>query len=163
MFHVEHYRPKSRFAELANEYRNLFYACPICNCFKGDDWPCEPVGDHSLAAYPDPGGVDYNCLFCVDEVTGRVEGVNVAGRYLAEKLYLNRPQLVVERRLAQIRSRLADVAASLDSVSRSLQSLDSNEARRLLAMLVPALIEIMKMQNGVFGLRPYGPCDTSRH
>ena len=55
-FHVEHYRPKSRaeFASLENVITNLYYACAICNGFKGADWPATPKSDHSVPAYPDP-------------------------------------------------------------------------------------------------------------
>jgi uncharacterized protein (TIGR02646 family) len=100
-FHVEHYRPKSKpeFSHLINDYCNLFYACPICNTFKSNDWPNDPVNDHSKPSYPDPSNVDYNILFDVDIKQGLVNGNKVASAYMQEKLYLNRPQLVIERRL----------------------------------------------------------------
>jgi 5-methylcytosine-specific restriction endonuclease McrA len=53
-FHVEHYRPKSKFEKLENDIKNLFYACAICNTFKGDDWPGEPEKDFFAPCYPDP-------------------------------------------------------------------------------------------------------------
>ena len=37
-FHVDHYRPKSLFANLTNEYLNLFYSCAACNRFKSTYW-----------------------------------------------------------------------------------------------------------------------------
>ena len=40
-FHVDHFRPKSKagFRGLENEWSNLYYCCPDCNCMKGAFWP----------------------------------------------------------------------------------------------------------------------------
>ena len=37
-FHVDHFAPKSRFKELENNYQNLVYSCPYCNCSKSNKW-----------------------------------------------------------------------------------------------------------------------------
>ncbi len=59
-FHVEHYRPKSlkRFQKLTNDIRNLYFACAICNTFKGDDWPAEPDAQFHSHCFPDPSKTD---------------------------------------------------------------------------------------------------------
>lgn len=100
-FHVEHYKPKSnrRFRHLENDIKNLFYACPVCNVFKSDSWPCAPKKDHSKEAFPDPSKCDYCDLFEVNESTGEVKGKFVASKFLVIKLHLNRPQLITERRI----------------------------------------------------------------
>ncbi|GAB1471744.1 hypothetical protein MASR2M66_26220 [Chloroflexota bacterium] len=98
-FHVEHYRPKSKFADKENDYCNLFYSCPICNTFKSNDWPNEPIADNSIASYPNPSDVDYNTLFDIDIDKGLIEGKNVAAKYIQQKIFLNRPQLITERRV----------------------------------------------------------------
>ncbi len=38
-FHIDHYRPKTKFSELEKEYSNLIYACGPCNRYKSDYWP----------------------------------------------------------------------------------------------------------------------------
>lgn len=38
-FHVDHYRPKSKFPHLVCNYNNLIYSCRYCNRNKGDYWP----------------------------------------------------------------------------------------------------------------------------
>lgn len=38
-FHVDHYRPKSKFPHLICNYSNLIYSCRYCNRNKGDYWP----------------------------------------------------------------------------------------------------------------------------
>ncbi len=97
-FHVEHYRPRARFLDLENTIGNLFYSCAICNTFKGDDWPNEPMLTHRIASYPDASRHDYNNLFNIDIGSGMIIGRYTASRYMVEKLYLNRPQLILERR-----------------------------------------------------------------
>jgi len=95
-FTVEHYRPKSRFPALRNEYANLLYACSVCNSYKGNDWPA----DDPLAAgkgYIDP------CAHDLDEHIGpapddRVAGLTPVGRYMVARLALNREQLRTIRR-----------------------------------------------------------------
>lgn len=131
-FHVEHYRPKSikRFEPRKNDILNLYYACPICNTFKSDDWPNDPTEDLSEECYAEPSAVNYAHLFLLT-TTSEITGKNVAARYMVEKLYLNRPQLVMERREEQVRSRLQamnqrmkeDIETLLDqtdAVSRAL-------------------------------------------
>lgn len=95
-FHVEHFRPKSLFKSLENKIINLFYACPVCNRFKGDDWQSEP--DLHQISYIDPSLVDYTTIFELDQVSNKLIGLYVASRYMIERLYLNRPQLIHERR-----------------------------------------------------------------
>jgi hypothetical protein len=115
-FHVEHYRPKSRFPALENALANLFYSCPICNRFKSNDWPAEPHAPFHNCCYPDPSAVDYTILFDVNQKTGLVAGRRVASKYMLERLYLNRPHLILERRqyfLDQELSKLSDDCASL--------------------------------------------------
>lgn len=97
-FHVEHYRPKSKFSFLANKYSNLFYACSICNCFKGNDWPNEPNDEFNKSFYPDPSLLDYSKIINIDFNSGILSGENKTSNYLIHKLFLNRPQLLLERR-----------------------------------------------------------------
>lgn len=105
-FHVEHYRPKSQFQALIHSLPNLYYACAICNVFKGDDWPNEPLVDLSIHCYPEPSTIDYSTLFKLREDSGVLEGLTPASRYVVERIYLNRPQLVMERRGAILRDRV---------------------------------------------------------
>ena len=38
---MDHYRPQSKFPELAATYTNLFYVCNCCNRRKGNFWPTQ--------------------------------------------------------------------------------------------------------------------------
>lgn len=133
-YHVEHYKPKgdSRFKHLINEYRNLFYSCPICNRFKGNDWPANPVKNHSKPAYPNPSVVDYNDIFDVDIETGEIKGNYSASKYMEERLYLNRPHLLLERKRAFLNKICKDLVSNFDKLSNELATIKNQEAVKLL-------------------------------
>lgn len=96
-FHVEHYRPKSKNPELVDDYANLFFACSICNGFKSDDWKNEPSSTFNNSSYPDPSKVDYSSILTLN-LEQIVESEYLTGKYIIHKLFLNRPQLILERK-----------------------------------------------------------------
>lgn len=152
-FHIEHFRPKVRFPKFENNIKNLYLACAICNVLKSDDWPAEPVADHSLASYPDPFLTDYNTLFVISETTHKVGSPTVAGKYLVERVLLNRAQLIVERRLAAILKSMAEFDAW---VSGSIASMTREEMKTTVSIL----LEISRVQTRTLEARPYRDLDT---
>jgi hypothetical protein len=96
-YHIDHFRPQSKFEDLVNEITNLYHCCPICNKFKSNDWKNEP-NDLNTICYPDPSDYNYTELFYLDTNKFTLEGKYLASSYLINRLYLNRPQLVYERR-----------------------------------------------------------------
>ena len=154
-FHIEHFRPKAKFRSLENEIGNLYLSCSICNVLKCDDWPAEPAADHSRAAYPDPSCTDFNTLLVVSVLTREVDSQTVAGKYLIEKVLLNRAQLILERRLqAALRSfkefrEWADLAAP-------------KMTREELLEVVRFLCAVDKTQTDALGRAPYRDGDTKR-
>jgi hypothetical protein len=157
-FHVEHFRPKSIFPLLENSYGNLFYACGICNSFKGNDWPNEPVAnDFSKIAYPDPSTVCYGELFEIKKDTGIVYSKFLAGNYIVERLYLNRPQMITLRRLTHY-------IEELTIAKKSLQTL--YEAGNIPADKVPAvmsfLFKLTKLHETKSEARPYEDSQVKR-
>lgn len=98
-FHIEHYRPASRFKKFRKDICNLFLACPICNRFKSNDWPAEPDSLDTIS-YPNPSVVDYSTILNIDPITYRLESKYKAAEYIIHRLFLNRPQLILERREA---------------------------------------------------------------
>jgi len=121
-FHVEHYKPKSiyRFKHLEHIFSNLFYACPVCNIFKGDSWPRAPRKDHSIEAYPNPSKCDYSELFEDPRGSGQIRGRYVASRFHVARLHLNREQLVIERRIFYNRERMKSLDAFFESIKDQL-------------------------------------------
>lgn len=154
-FHVEHYRPKSKFANLINDIFNLFYACAICNIFKGDDWPDEPHTDHLLICYPNPSEVDYETLFNVDVLTGLVSGKFTASRYLVEQLHLNRHQLVLERRTFFIYEQIAQTIETLVGLAEELNQIRGEKPKQYLFSVVRLLGDINRLKDAMRSIGPY--------
>jgi HNH endonuclease. len=163
-FHVEHYRPKSleQFAHLVNTITNLFLACAICNRFKGNDWPADPVADHSISAYPDPSASDYNSLFTWTS-NFQLKGLYPSAKYILERLYLNRPQLMLERRTFAATSRLADFERFAAQATGQLEERGEDQAAiKLLGELMRALISLSQLFRQANSVRPYKLADVRR-
>lgn len=152
-FHVEHYRPKSIFPELTNVYGNLFYACGVCNVFKSDDWPSDPEnGKYDVAYYPDPSIVDYCNFLEIDEFSGLVMSKTLTGKYLIERLHLNRPQMIGLRAVAALFSR---IDAATNEIQELLQAGAIPESDK--DEVVGLLICLYNMARKYSEARPYGP------
>ena len=89
-FHIDHFAPKSRFAELETAYQNLVYACRFCNMRKSNHWvgtdPATP--NDGERGFIDPCGQDYD-----DHLERSPEGAIVSktplGRYISRRLSLH--------------------------------------------------------------------------
>lgn|SRR5574343_21001 len=163
-FHVEHFRPKSlsQFNHLLNDFENLFYACAICNRFKSNDWPNDPVLDHSIISYPDPKDVDYNTLFFCQE-NGILGGNFVASKYMVEKLNLNRPQLINERREKLMRDKIAILISSIQKMKLVIQDLEfSPEIAKITSILFDKILEITSLLNEEKEIARYEPSEIRR-
>jgi hypothetical protein len=125
-YHIDHYRPKSRkeFEALRNDILNLFYACPICNRFKREDWPGEPT-DLNNICYPDPSATDYSTLFELNNSLYVITGRYRASTYVIERLYLNRPQLIYERRESTLKDKEARLTAEITDLSEGIDDADT--------------------------------------
>jgi hypothetical protein len=134
-YHVEHYRPVKHFSHLEHDYQNLFYSCPICNRFKGPDWPAEPDSSHSIPSYPNPSEVDYNDLFNIDIEAGLIEGIYVASKYVEKRLYLNRPHLLLERRRSHLNKISHKLNINTTSLVKQLKSINTQKSMEYLAGL----------------------------
>ena len=144
-FHVEHYRPRKWFKAQENDYLNLYYACPICNTFKGSDWPNEPQNDHSIAAYPNPSEVDYNVLFKPGAIEGYIEGINIAATYIQEKLYLNRPQLVIQRRIDFILNKVREETQTISGLLNDTPT--DSEKVKYYQIFTKLIMEVSELQS----------------
>jgi hypothetical protein len=156
-FHVEHYRPKNRFAALLNNIENLFYCCAVCNSFKREDWPSEPTDALDEPCYPLPSAVDYNDIFSVSP-KGELAGENAAARYVAERLYLNRPHLLLERREAMLESRFVATVARLNALTDEL----IKEGKLVPPVVLSALYRSIQLLVQRRQVRPYTPEQLKR-
>lgn len=163
-FHVEHFRPKSltQFIHLLTEFENLFYSCAICNRFKSNDWPNDPVADHSIISYPDPKDVDYNSLFNCEE-NGTLKGKYTASKYLVEKLNLNRPQLINERREKLMRDKIDHLIKNIINMKKIALEIEySVELGQIMSALFDRILEITLLLNEEIEIARYEPSDIRR-
>lgn len=145
-YHIDHFRPKSieEFKHLENSIINLFYACPICNRFKSNDWPGEPNLD--AATYPDPSKTDYAELFELQNF--ELSGKNAASKYVIERLFLNRAQLIMERRETVSRAKANDLIAAVSKLMAEIGDQD-------LSYAFDVMKEIDSVKNNLLGLEEY--------
>lgn len=153
-YHIDHFRPKSIFAELENDICNLFYSCPICNRFKSDDWPAEP--DLKVASYPDPSKLNYSELFDTTQ-SFEIQGKYIASQYLVIRLFLNRSQLIMERReerrVEEVSVLMKEISVLLDRfVSEKKDYKGACEALRVLDEIKNNIYTLMEKRRKI---RPY--------
>jgi len=97
-YHVDHFQPKRRFPQLTLTYTNLYYACGLCNTFKGDYWPSSKQLKSGLR-FVDPCQEDpYGTHFDVVEQDGSLQILTDVGRYTVVHVRLDRNQLRKHRR-----------------------------------------------------------------
>jgi hypothetical protein len=161
-FHIDHLKPRSLFEALEQIITNLFLACAICNRFKSNDWPADYLDDHSQPSYPDPATYDYNELFQIDLDTYIVIGLYPATAYVTEKLYLNRPQLLIERRTSFLNERIAALEEKVRSVVETIRKVEIPETNELLLRLLTAMMDLSKLKREADMARPYELEDVRR-
>jgi hypothetical protein len=129
-YHIDHFRPQSKFPHLKHIITNLYHSCPVCNRFKSDDWPSEP-DDLEKPCYPDPSVHNYCDLFHLNTENYNLSGLYVSTKYVVNRLFLNRPQLVYERRESLLKLKaealISDVLQTIsltDDVSLIKQAFD---------------------------------------
>ncbi|MDB4906285.1 MAG: endonuclease family protein [Gemmatimonadetes bacterium] len=157
VFHVEHFVPKSRDSNLTNEWGNLFYSCPICNVFKGADWP-EPG---SPISYVDPSKVDYSTILLVQQ-DASVIGLTTNARYMIERLNLNRAQLRLERRDAFLWIRYHEAARAIDAMRPKLRLLPAQDRSNIVDRVLEISGRVREASERVRTSSLYGPGDTRR-
>lgn len=138
-FHIEHYRPKSKFPDLINDIKNLYYACPICNTFKSNDWPSDTTEDFSRHCYSDPSLVDYSDIFDTDRTSGMISGRHPASKYMVERVYLNRPQLIMERRVSYLLKQGHVIRVAIQKLLEQLEDIADTDT---ISMLRKRVMEI---------------------
>ncbi len=103
-FELDHFRPKSLFPSLAEDYFNLYYSCHVCNQYKGASWPSAELSRMGF------GFLDFCQESFSEHFRERADGVweplTPNAEYTEARLRLNRPHLVDIRRLLRRVARL---------------------------------------------------------
>ena len=86
-FHIDHFKPKSKFPELETSYSNLVYCCSYVNVLKSDD----------ENEYLDPCNVNYNEHFERDNdgnIFAKKESATAVYMHKTLKMFLKRYQII---------------------------------------------------------------------
>lgn len=157
-FGADHYRPKSRFPHLANEYRNLFYACNRCNSYKGNYWPSP--GEKKRGAFV-PNPCDDILSDHLRYTSGRVVAKSVTGRWVIEHLDLNDTEAVlfrtgfiasIQRLDAAIQSSKKSVSALEKELKKATKQDDKDEVDAYLKRASRLYDSLMEERSGLLGL-----------
>jgi hypothetical protein len=144
-YHIDHFRPQFSHGHLTHVIHNLYHCCPVCNKFKSKDWPNEPDNLDKIC-YPDPGDHNYSDLFVISPKNYTLSGKNTAASYVINRLYLNRPQLIYERREHFLQIKAKELIAE----TKILMELSEDLAHVKKAALLIANITIhLQLRNNV--------------
>lgn len=139
-FHIDHFAPKSKFPHLKDEYSNLIYSCPVCNCAKSNDWCGDdehsPIKDNS--GYVDPCDPGYDELFYRNEL-GKIcaaEGSCVA-EYMHKKLKFSLRRHSVYWMVDKLKAHIIELTEILVSINHE-HPLDE-DIRHILKKLLEAV------------------------
>lgn len=99
-FTIDHFRPKHKFPDLANDYSNLYYSCSKCNGHKWKSWP-SPDLERRGFGFADPCLEDMYIDHFEEGGSGTLTALTRCGEYTAQHIRLNRPDLLRWRRLRQ--------------------------------------------------------------
>jgi hypothetical protein len=100
-FELDHFKPRSKFQDLINDYFNIYYSCHPCNRAKHDEWPPPELFGRGIG-FVDLCRDEFAEHFAV-EGDGSWTGKTDAGRYTIDIVRLNRKHLV------EIRGLLSDL------------------------------------------------------
>lgn len=152
-YHIEHYKPKSipKFKDLENDILNLFYACPICNRFKSNDWPND-AEDLNTICYPSPSEYNYGDLFNIDTNNYNLIGKYKSSCYLVERLFLNRSQLIYERREQILKDREKNIFDRINELKKDDKIYADLEIMHRYLEITSNLLELLRKRNSI---RPY--------
>jgi len=112
-FGVDHFRPKSKLRKLLLVYRNLYYACNLCNTMKGETWPSRSEQKDGYR-FLDPCQEDPYVDHLAPAGDGMLESRTEPGEFTLKHLRLNRRQLCRHRR------RLIEAKKNLESLRAGL-------------------------------------------
>ena len=96
-FELDHFRPRSRFPDLINDFYNIYYSCHPCNHTKLAYWPSAELEARGIL-FVDLCKDDFKTHFKA-QANGKWHGLTNSGNYTIEVLRLNRKHLVTIRKL----------------------------------------------------------------
>lgn len=163
-YHVEHLKPKSKFPALINKIENLFFSCSICNIFKSDDWFESKDEKLDSIYFPNPSKIDYS-VFLKATTSGKIYSEVITGKFIIERLALNRPQLIkLRRRHLLFRKSIFELNRIHDLLSHIFDEdlLDDYELKELMKEANKLIKETNNSKDKLYQALPYTTKDTNR-
>lgn len=123
-FWIDHYRPKSKFPHLINDYNNLLYSCRICNRTKGNYWPnfAEELFD-KIVLNPRNDAIDKH----INKASHNWKGNTKQGAWNIEFMKLSSPSLIKTRKdREKIQNIIYDYSLTLRDVNTLLEESKNN-------------------------------------
>lgn len=87
---IDHFHPTSKGGD--DSLENLVYCCHRCNLYKSDYWPAHPDAPRLWNPRREPINLHF-----IPKFDGFLLPVTPTGSFTAERLHLNRPQLIAYR------------------------------------------------------------------
>ncbi|OIR24484.1 HNH endonuclease [Bathymodiolus thermophilus thioautotrophic gill symbiont] len=126
-FHIDHFKPKSKFPNLKISYLNLVYSCPYCNRAKSNKW-------QKVNGFIDPCSKDYEKHLKRDN-KGKIKAKTLRGKYIVNNLglYSKRHELIwnlaklkeQKQQLRKIQTNNADELNALRQFKKIQDEIDS--------------------------------------
>ncbi len=141
-FGIDHYLPKSKFPQLIAAWPNLFYACNVCNIWKGESVstperflpnPC----DHPMADHLQYRGAD-------------IETYTPHGEWLAELLHLPERRSLREFILSALANFLTarnELVGELITYEARIDDLEGDEERPMLQTAIQKTVKELEQVN----------------
>jgi uncharacterized protein (TIGR02646 family) len=87
-YHIDHFKPTSKFPNLETNYSNLVYSCPYCNVAKSGKW-------QKTDGFVDPCDAEYG-IHLERNNKGKIKAITPRGEYIVKslKLFLKRHELI---------------------------------------------------------------------
>jgi hypothetical protein len=153
-FTVDHFRPKSKFPDLALHYPNLYYACGKCNQHKGSTWPSEKLQKDGCR-FSDPCEEDMYVEHLRELETGMLVPLDKCGDYTAAQIRLNRRDLVEWRQLkGQIIQELGRFDEILETLRTRLSATAEDAERDKISAEISLLERTTNRHRAELGLLP---------
>lgn len=128
-FQIDHFKPKSKYPDLATNYGNLVYSCSYVNRAKSDDYN---------EYYLDPVETDYNEHFFRDELGNiypKKDSEAAKYMYVRLKLYLKRNSIIWL---------LEQLEEKMEQLRELIEETDSEESRQLFIAITMKYMDYKK-------------------
>jgi uncharacterized protein (TIGR02646 family) len=115
-YHIDHFKPKSKFPKLETNYDNLVYSCPYCNRAKSDKWKVKN-------GFIDPCSQEYDKNLQRND-KGQIQSITVRGKYIVQHLQLHLRRHEIIWTLSRLKEQMQQLCAISTNDTNALRILN---------------------------------------